>query len=165
MATDSSFDIVSEVDLQAVDDAVNTSMREVKNRFDLKSLDATIEFDRANKAITVHAPSEFVVKQLKDILHQKMAKREISHKALKLKKTEQASGGTIRETSDIISGIEMEIAKTMVKDIKATGLKVQAAIQENKIRVSGKSKDDLQAVIHMIREKDYPIPVQFNNYR
>ena len=165
MAADSSFDIVSEVDLQAIDDAVNTSTREVKNRFDLKSLDATIEFDRVNKSVVIHAPSEFVVKQLRDILHQKMAKREISHKALRLKKTEQASGGTVRETSEIVSGIEMELAKTIVKDIKTTGLKVQAAIQENKIRVSGKSKDDLQAVIHFVREKDYPIPLQFNNYR
>lgn len=165
MATDSSFDIVSEVDLQAIDDAVNTSMREVKNRFDLKSLDATIELDRASKTVQFHAPSDFVVKQLKDILHQKMAKREISHKALRLKKTEQASGGTVRETHEILNGIEMEMAKTMVKDIKGLDLKVQAAIQENKIRVSGKSKDDLQKVIHFIREKDYPVPVQFNNYR
>jgi cyclic-di-GMP-binding protein len=165
MATDSSFDIVSELDLQGMDDAVNTSMREVKNRFDLKSLDATIELDRAAKTIVIKAPSEFVVKQLKDILSQKMAKREISPKALKLKKTEPASGGTVRETDEIVSGIDMETAKTMVKDIKAMNLKVQASIQEEQIRVTGKNKDDLQTVIHMVREKDYPIPLQFKNYR
>lgn len=165
MATENSFDIVSEIDLQAMDDAVNTAMREVKNRFDLKTLDATIELDRAGKQIVIHAPSDFVVKQLRDILSQKMAKRDISSKALKLKKTEQASGGTVRETNEIVSGINMELAKTMVKDIKALNLKVQASIQDEQVRVSGKSKDDLQAVIHAVREKDYPIPLQFKNYR
>jgi cyclic-di-GMP-binding protein len=165
MAGESSFDIVSEVDMQAVDDVVNVAMKEVNNRFDLKSLGVKIELNRGDKTLTISAPSEFVVKQLKDILLQKMAKREISQKILRLKKTENASGGSIREIDDIVCGIDKELARAIVKDIKTTELKVQASIQDDTIRVSGKNKDDLQSVIHFIREKDYPAPLQFKNYR
>jgi cyclic-di-GMP-binding protein len=164
-AADNSFDIVSLVDMQVMDDAINVSMREINNRFDLKSQNAVIEFNRGDKTIVFHAPSEFVVKQIKDILLQKLAKRAVSSKVLAVKKLENASGGTVRETNDIVYGINMDLARTMVKDIKGLNLKIQSSIMEDVIRVTGKNKDDLQAVIHFVREKDYPIPLQFTNYR
>lgn len=165
MAKDSSFDIVSEIDLQIIDDVVNVAMKDINNRFDLKGTGSKIEFDRNSKKVTFFAQSEFQVKQIKDILRQKMAKREVSSKCLKAQTIEKASGDTVREVNDLVCGIDKEQAKKMVKDIKDLKIKVQAAIQEDKIRVSGKSRDDLQAVIAMVKGKDYPIPLQFNNYR
>lgn len=165
MAQDSSFDIVSEVNLQTIDDAVNIAMKEIVNRFDFKGMNATIEFKRSDKEIELNAPSDMKIQQMKDIMLQKMIKKEVSFKALSLKKSEKAANGGIRETYSIVTGIDKEIAKTIVKDIKDLGLKVQASIQEEKVRISGKSKDDLQAVIKAMREKDYPIPLQFSNYR
>jgi hypothetical protein len=165
MAQDNSFDIVSEVDLQVVDDCVNVARKEIDNRFDLKGHGITLDFSRGEKRITLTAPAEFSAKQALDILHQKLSKREVSRKALKLLKSEKAHGGAVRETYEIIVGIDMDLCRQMVKDIKALGLKVQSAIQENKIRVNGRSKDDLQKVIHAVREKDYPLPLQFVNYR
>jgi len=165
MAQESSFDIVSEVDLQVIDDCVNVTRKEIDNRFDLKGQGIAIEFSRGDKKITITGPAEFTVKQAKDILLQKLSKRDVNHKALKMLKSENAQGGTFREIYEIVTGIEMEICKLMVKDIKSLDLRVQSAIQENRIRVTGKSKDDLQSVIHFIREKDYPVPVQFINYR
>lgn len=165
MAQDSSFDIVSEVNLQTIDDAVNIAMKEIVNRFDFKGMNATIEFKRSDKEIELNAPSDMKIQQMKDIMLQKMIKKEVSFKALSLKKSEKAANGGIRETYTIVTGIDKEIAKTIVKDIKDLGLKVQASIQDEKVRISGKSKDDLQAVIKAMREKDYPIPLQFSNYR
>ncbi len=165
MAQESSFDIVSEVDLQVIDDSINVTKKEIDNRFDLKGQGISLDFIRGEKKIVLTAPSEFSVKQALDILFQKFSKRDVNRKALKLLKSEKAAGGSIRETYEIVTGIEMELCKHMVKGIKALGLKVQSSIQENKIRVSGKSKDDLQNVIRFIRESDYPIPLQFINYR
>jgi Uncharacterized protein conserved in bacteria len=165
MAQDFSFDIVSEVDLQVIDDVVNVTVKEISNRFDLKGKGIELTLNRGEKIITVLAPSEFMAKQAMDILSQKMSKRNVSSKALSLKKKEDTSGGFIRETHTVINGIDMELAKTIVKDIKILGLRIQAAIQDEKIRVSGKDKDELQKVIHAVRETDYPIPIQFTNYR
>ena len=165
MAQDSSFDIVSEVSLQVIDDAVNTAIKEIQNRFDFKGVKADIEFKRADKTIELSAPSEMKVQQMKDILMQKFGKKEISYKSLSLKKSEKAANGGIRESYSIVTGIDKEIAKTIVKDIKDSGIKVQASIQDEKIRVTGKNKDDLQKVIAMTRGKDYPIPLQYTNYR
>ena len=165
MAQDSSFDIVSEVNLQVLDDAVNVAMKEIQNRFDFKGMTATIEFHRAEKTLELNAPSEMKIQQMKDILLLKMAKKEVSFKSLSLKKSESAANGGIRETYDIITGIDKELAKKISKDIRDLGIRVQTTIQEEKIRVSAKSKDDLQLVIKAVREKDYPIPLQFDNYR
>jgi cyclic-di-GMP-binding protein len=165
MAQDSSFDIVSEVNLQILDDAVNVSMKEIQNRFDFKGMHVTIEFNRADKTIELNAPSEMKVQQMKDILLQKMAKKEVSFKSLSLKKSEKAANGGIRESYTVITGIDKELAKTITKDIRDLGIRVQTSIQDEKIRVTGKNKDDLQLVIKAVREKDYPIPLQFTNYR
>ena len=165
MAQDSSFDIVSEVNLQIVDDAINVALKEIQNRFDFKGVTVTIELKRNDKALELCAPSEMKIQQVKDILMQKFGKKEISYKSLSLKKSEKAANGGIRESYSIVTGIDKEIAKTIVKDIKDSGIKVQASIQDEKVRVTGKSKDDLQAVIALLRGKDYPIPLQFTNYR
>ncbi len=165
MASDFSFDIVSEVDLQAIDDAVNVSMKEIANRFDLKGTDSTIIFNRGEKLVILSAGSDFYIKQIKAILAGKLAKRGISQKSLSLKKIETNVSGAVRETHSIICGIEKELAKSIVKDIKTLNLKIQASIQDEQIRVSGKAKDDLQSVISFIKSKDYPIPLQFVNYR
>jgi cyclic-di-GMP-binding protein len=165
MAKDSSFDIVSEIDLQVIDDVVNVTKKEIDNRFDLKGTGATIEFNRLEKKIIILGTAEFQIKQMREILRQKMAKRNVSSKCLKTLSLEKASNDMVRETNEVICGITHEIGRDIVKDIKTLKCKVQAAIQEDKIRVSGKSKDDLQEVITLVRGKEYPIPLQFINYR
>ena len=165
MAQDSSFDIVSEINLQTVDDAVNVALKEIQNRFDFKGVNVAIELKRADKSLEICTPSEMKSQQVKDILMQKFAKKEISYKSLSLKKSEKAANGGVKETYSVVCGIDKEMAKTIVKDIKDSGVKVQASIQDEKVRVTGKSKDDLQTVIQMLRGKDYPIPLQFTNYR
>lgn len=165
MANDFSFDIVSQVNLQALDDAVNISMKEIINRFDLKGTNSTIEFNRVEKTVILSAGSEFHLRQIKDVLSSKMAKRGVNQKALTVKKTETNISGAVRETDNIVCGIEKELAKSIVKDIKALNLKVQSAIQDEHIRVSSVNKDNLQSVINFIKSKGYPIPLQFVNYR
>lgn len=165
MAKDSSFDIVSEVDMQAIDDAINVAVKEIKTRYDLKDQNITIEFLRGEKKVIVNAPSEFHRKMVEEILHQKILKRGLDIKSLRSVSIEKASGDSVRETLEAASGIEKEMAKTIAKDIKDMKLKVQTSIQENQIRVSAQKKDDLQEVIAMIKEKDYPLPLQFTNYR
>ncbi|MFH0947979.1 MAG: YajQ family cyclic di-GMP-binding protein [Elusimicrobiota bacterium] len=165
MANDFSFDIVSQVDLQAVDDAVNISMKEIINRFDLKGTNSVIELNRVEKTVILSASSEFHLKQIKNVLSAKMAKRGISHKSLSVKKIETNISGAVRETNNIVCGIEKELAKSIVKDIKILNLKVQLAIQDEQIRVSSRVKDDLQLAINFIKSKDYPVPLQFVNYR
>lgn len=165
MASDFSFDIVSQVDLQAVDDAVNIAMKEIINRFDLKGTNSTIELNRVEKTVILSASSEFHLKQIKNVLSSKMAKRGVSQKALTVKTTEANISGAVRETDNVVCGIEKELAKSIVKDIKALNLKVQSAIQDEQIRVSSKDKDALQSIISFIKSKDYPVPLQFINYR
>ncbi len=162
---DSSFDIVSEVDMQVIDDCINVTKKEISNRFDLKTLDITIDFNRGEKTLTLTSPDDFSLSQVKEILFQKLIKRDVSKKCLSSKKIESATGGSVREVSDIVNGIDKELAKTITKDIRDMKFKVNASIQDEKIRVSGAKKDDLQSVMSMLKEKDYPIPLQFNNYR
>ncbi|MBI4978365.1 MAG: YajQ family cyclic di-GMP-binding protein [Spirochaetes bacterium] len=165
MAKDASFDIVSQADLQMVDDAVNTAMREIDNRFDLKGLGISITLERTAKTITLFAPSDFQIDMIKQILVQKMTKRGLSAKVMKVKTTEAATGGAVREVNDIITGVDKEVAKTIIKDIKDMKYKVQTSIQDEQIRVVSPSKDELQKVIALIRGKDYPIALQFTNFR
>lgn len=165
MPDDYSFDIVSEVDLQLIDDAVNVAMREITTRFDLKDTGATVTLDKENKTITFFAPSDFQVKQIRDILMSKFAKRAISPKILNEPKREDATGGCVREICTIITGIESELAKKIIRDIKDLKLKVQPSLHEEKIRVVSRKKDELQTVIAFVREKNYSIPLQFINYR
>lgn len=165
MAKDSSFDIVSEVDMQIMDDCINLTVKEINNRFDLKGQPIDIDFNRTEGTITITASADFVIGQVKDILFQRIIKRNLSKKSIREKKREKASGDSIREINEVVNGIDKDLAKNIVKDIKEMKLKVQASIQEDQVRVSGAKLDDLQTVINMLKEKEYPIPLQFINYR
>lgn len=165
MAQDSSFDIVSNVDLQNLDNAVNNAMKEIKNRYDLKNTSSSIELDKGDNSLKLIADADFQLDQIIQVLYQKMVKLGIDIKAIKSKGREKAGGDKVREAFTPINGIEQEIAKKIVKDIKDLKIKVQTTIQGDQIRVSGKSKDDLQTVISNIRQKDYGIALQFVNYR
>ena len=165
MAKESSFDIVSTVDLQEVDNAYQQAKKEISQRYDLKGSGATLAFDKAGKTLTVKAPSDFVAGQVIDILSSKLVRRKIDLAAIKWGNPVASAGQSVTRTGSIIEGIDRDTASTIIKDIKAKKLKVQAAIQGDSVRVSGKNKDDLQAVIAMLRENDYDIELQFTNYR
>ena len=165
MADESSFDIVSKVDLQNLDNAVNNAMKEIKNRYDLKNTSSSIELNKTEQTITLMADADFQMDQITEVLYQKMVRTGIDIKAIKSKGREKAAGDKVREVFTPINGIEQEIAKKIVKDIKDAKLKVQTTIQGDQLRVSGKSRDDLQTVITTVRGKDYGIALQFGNYR
>ena len=165
MSKENSFDIVSQVDLQNLDNAVNNSIKEIQSRYDLKNSNSSIELDKGSQTITLIADSEMQMDQVTQVLYQKMVKIGIDIKAIKSKGREIASGNKVREVFTPINGIEQEIAKNIVKDIKDLKIKVQASIQSDQVRISGKSRDDLQVVISHLRGKNYNIPLQFINYR
>ncbi len=158
--------MVSEVDLQEVDNAVNQALKEIGQRYDFKNSKSSIELKRTEKELHLSSDDESRLKAVVEILQGRIVKRGISLKALDAQKVEQAFGGTARQVVKIVSGLPMDAAKDIVKRIKDSKLKVQASIQENKVRVSGKSRDDLQAVIQMLRgSADIKVPLQFVNYR
>ena len=165
MAQEFSFDIVSKVDLQNLDNAINNAMKEIKSRYDLKNTSSSIELDKGTQTITMIANSDFIMDQVSQVLYQKMAKVAIDLKAIKSKGREKAAGDKVREVFTPVNGIEQEIAKKIVKDIKDLKIKVQSSIQGDQIRISGKAKDDLQTAISTVRQKDYGIALQFVNYR
>ena len=165
MSTESSFDIVSEVNLQEVDNAVNQATKELINRFDFKGSKSSFSFNRMEKKIVFLADDEMKLKSLKDILTTKLAKRSVPLKAMRYLPEEKAFDGTIRQVAEIIQGIPQDEAKDIVRRIKDQKLKVQASIQGEKVRVTGKSKDDLQHVIQILRETNFKIPLQFSNFR
>lgn len=166
MPGDYSFDIVSQVDLQEVDNAVNQALKEVGTRFDFRGSKSTITWNREEKKISFLADDEMKLRSLKEMLLNKFAKRGISVKALKFpSEPEKALDGMLRQTAEIIQGIAQEKAKEIVKKIKDLKLKVQASIQGEQIRVSGKSKDDLQTVLQFVKNSVHDLPLQFTNYR
>ncbi|MCX8071104.1 MAG: YajQ family cyclic di-GMP-binding protein [Candidatus Binatia bacterium] len=158
-----SFDVVSQVDLQEVDNAVNQARKEVGQRYDFKDTQTDILWDK--KTITIVSANDFKVKAVVDILQSKLARRGVPLKALKYGPIEPAAGGRARQTIEIQQGIDAEHARHIVKTIKDSKLKVQAQIQADQVRVTGKKKDDLQAVIRLLREQDFSIPLQFVNFR
>ena len=165
MSQDASFDIVSNVDLQNLDNAINNAMKEIKNRYDLKNTSSSIELDKGAQVITLMADADFQMDQITQVLYQKMIKSGIDIKAIKSKGREKAAGDKVREVFTPINGIEQEVAKKIVKDIKDSKLKVQVTIQGDQLRVSAKSRDDLQTVMSNVRGKVYGIAIQFGNYR
>ncbi len=162
-AKENSFDIISEVNMQEIDNAINQARREIQTRFDFKGSKSEIRYD--GKVITLISDDDFKLRNVVDILESKMVKRGIDLKALKYGKIEPAAGDTVRREVNIQQGIDKETAKLIVKDIKDSKIKVQGSVQGDKVRVSGKNRDDLQAVIKMLKEKNYDIPLQFTNYR
>ncbi len=160
---DSSFDIVSSVDLQEVKNAVAQAMKEITTRFDLKGTGSLVELQ--GEELVLSSSDEFKLKAVKDILEGRLVKRGVPLKALEYGKVETALGGTVRQKVALQKGIPSEKAREIVKIIKGTKRKVQAAIQGDQLRVSGKNKDDLQAVIRTLKETDLGIDMQFTNYR
>ncbi len=165
MAQQNSFDIVSEVNMQEVDNALNQAQKEVAQRYDLKDSKSTINFDQKEKIVTVSSLNEFTLKSVVDVLQNKFIKRGIHLKSLEYSPVEQAAGGTARQKITLRVGIDKENAKTLVKIIKDSKVKVQAQIMEEQVRVSGKDRDELQAVIAKLKALDFPLPLQFTNYR
>jgi uncharacterized protein YajQ (UPF0234 family) len=157
-----SFDVVSEVNMHEVTNAVDQANREVTNRFDFKGTNS--RFERQESVITLHAPSEFQLKQMLDVLQGKLAKRRVDLACLHVDEP-QESGKEARQAVTVRQGIEGPLAREIVKRIKDAKLKVQAAIQGDKVRVSGKKKDDLQQVISLLKEDTWDMPLQFENYR
>jgi len=162
-AKENSFDIVSEVDLQEIDNALNQARREIETRFDFKGSKSEIRFEK--DAITLVSDDDFKLRNVVDILEGKLVKRGIDLKVMKYGKVEQAGGDTVRQQASIQQGIDKDLAKEILKDIKNSKIKVQASVQGDKVRVTGKNRDDLQAVIQLLKGNDYVIPLQFINYR
>ena len=160
-----SFDIISEVDLQEMDNAVNQANKELVQRYDFKDSKASIAYDRQEKLITLIADDDFKLRALTDILVTRMAKRGISLKSLKFDDPEKAFEGYLRQKVAILMGIDKEKAKELIGIIKGLGLKVQAQIEGEKIKVSSAKKDELQAVIMHLKGLDFSISLNFGNYR
>lgn len=161
---DPSFDIVSEVNWMEVQNAVQQAVKEITTRFDFKGTAAAIEHP-SQETIVLTADSEAQVRQVKDVLHSKLVKRGVSLKSIEEGAFEPAAKATVRQTLTLKSGLESDQAKEVAKFIRGLGLKVQPTIQGDQVRVTGKKKDDLQAVISLLKSKDFDFALQFTNYR
>jgi uncharacterized protein YajQ (UPF0234 family) len=166
MADTYSFDVVSEVDLQEVDNAVNQSMKEISQRYDFKGSISKVTLNKTTKELEIVSDDESRLAAVVDVLKGKFFKRNISPKALDFQKVDPAFSGTVNQKVKIVSGLPMDAAKDIVKRLKDSKLKVQVSIVDEKVRVSGKSKDDLQGAMQLLRSaSDIKVALQFNNYR
>lgn len=165
MAKESSFDVVSEVDMMEVDNAFQQAARELTQRYDLKDSGATLELFKKEGKFTIEAPADFVASQVRDVLGSKLVKRGIDLTAIRWADPIPAAGSTVRQIGSIVSGIDQETAKKIAKDIRDMKVKAKATVEGDKLRVSSASRDVLQSVIASLKEKDYGQPLQFNNYR
>lgn len=163
---DHSFDLVSQTDMQEVDNAIQQAKKELEQRFDFKGSDSTIELDKTKKTITLKTENEFRLKTLIDFVQTKCVKRGVSLKALKFENLETGMiGGSVKQVITIQSGIPSDKAKEIIKSIKESKIKVQAQIQEDQIRVQSPKIDDLQATISFVKQKDFGIDLQCSNFR
>ncbi|MBS3944009.1 MAG: YajQ family cyclic di-GMP-binding protein [Melioribacter sp.] len=165
MPSNHSFDIVSEIDFQEVDNAINQTIKEVQQRYDLKDSHTEIVLNKKGKQISINTKDDYSRKQTIDIMQTKFIKRGISIKALKYKEPEPAAGGRLKQIIDLQSGISKENAKIVTKIIKESKLKVNAQIQDEQVRVTASKIDDLQSIIKLMKEADMDFPVQFTNYK
>lgn len=165
MAKESSFDVVSTVDMQEIDNAYQQAKKELTQRYDLKGSGAELSLDKQKKTITVAAPADFVARQVIDIMGSKLIKRGIDLAAVKWGDPQAATGQSVRQTATIVEGIDKETAGKINKDIKAQKLKVKVTIEGDKLRVSSASRDALQEVIAYLKGQDYGQPLQYVNYR
>ncbi len=163
MAKDSSFDVVSQIDMQEMDNAVNQTKKEIAQRFDFRGSSASLERDE--KSLKLTGEDEYKLTAILDVLRQRMAKRNIPLKCLKPGKVESAAKGTVRQNVEIEQGIPKEKARDIIAAIKASKLKVSAQMQDDQVRVSGAKKDELQAVIQLLKQSDFGIDLQFINMR
>ena len=158
-----SFDIVSKINNQEFDNALSNCLREISNRFDFKGLDISIE--RKDKLITTLAPDELKLRQVNELLKTHLIRRKVDPRVFSLKSSESASGGSIRQLSELKEGISQENAKKIIADIKKLKIKIQIKIQGEELRVDGKKKDDLQEAITAIKSIDIGLPIEFVNFR
>jgi hypothetical protein len=165
MAALNSFDVVSRVDMQEVKNALDQTMKEIRQRFDFKDSKTDLTLKEKEKELIVISDDEYKLKAVIEILKAKCVKRGVSLKALTFGKVEEALGGTVRQMITIQSGIPDDKAKAIVKEIRDAKLKAQAQIQGDQLRVQSKSKDELQAVIAFLKQKDFGLDLQFVNYR
>ncbi|MGN7205062.1 YajQ family cyclic di-GMP-binding protein [Pedobacter sp. SAFR-022] len=160
-----SFDIVSKVDAQTFDNAMNNAKKEILNRYDFSTSKSTIDHDKKTNVITVVTEDDMKLKAIQDTIISKMIKQNLDAASLDFGKEQYASGNMIRKEITIKEGLDKEIAKKIVAKIKSSGLKVQGSIMEDQVRVQGKNIDDLQAVIALCRKEDFGQPLQFINMR
>ena len=158
-----SFDIVSRVDFQEIDNAIANALREITNRYDFKGSNTTVE--RSEKVITIVTDDDLKLSQVNDILISHFVRRKLDPLALGKKDKEKAGGDRIRQIISLVEGIEQDIAKKITSQIKSSKMKVQAKINGNELRIDGKKRDDLQAAIKLIEDLNVGIPVQFINFR
>ena len=165
MAQNHSFDIVSDIDLQEADNAVNQALKEIHQRFDLKDSNTSVELNKKEKNIIINSRDDYSLRSSIDILQTKFIRRGISIKALKLNEAEPTGGGRLKQKIDLQSGISKENTKKITTLIKNSKLKVTAQIQDEQVRVQGGKIDDLQSIIKLIREADLDFPTQFVNIK
>ena len=165
MAKESSFDVVSTVDIQEVDNAFQQTCRELTQRYDLRQSGAKVEFNKRDQVFTISAPSEFVAGQVIDVLGSKLVRRQIDLSAIRWDDAQPAAGASVRQVGRVVQGIDQDTAKKIAKDIRDLKLKCKPVVEGDKLRVSSASKDVLQQVIAKLREADYGQPLQFVNYR
>ncbi|HZW40089.1 MAG TPA: YajQ family cyclic di-GMP-binding protein [Ignavibacteriaceae bacterium] len=165
MAQNHSFDIVSEIDMQEADNAVNQALKEIQQRYDLKDSHTTIELNKKDKVLDINTKDDYSLKQSIDILQTKFIRRGMSIKALKYNEPEAAAGGRMKQKIDLQSGISKENAKKITSLIKEHKLKVNAQIQDEQVRVTGPKIDDLQEVIKLVKEADFDFPTQYVNMK
>jgi uncharacterized protein YajQ (UPF0234 family) len=165
MAADNSFDVVSKIDMQELNNAIQQAMKEITTRFDLRDSKSKLELNEKDLALTLSSADDYKLKAVTDILQSKLVKRGISLKAFAYGAVEPAAGGTVRQKATIQQGIPGDKAKKMVQTIKDAKLKVQASIQGDTVRVSGKDRDTLQQVIALLKQQDFGLDLQFTNYR
>lgn len=160
-----SFDIVSEINFQELDNALNQARKEIETRYDFRGSKSSINFDKKENIIKLMADDDYKIKALIDIVQSKAMKRGLDFKALDVGDPELGPDGLTKCQIKLKNGIETDDAKKIVKEIKETKIKVQAQIQDEQVRVTGKNRDDLQAVMAFVRSKDFGLPLQFNNFR
>ena len=165
MAKESSFDVVSEVDLMEVDNAYQQAVRELSQRYDLKDSGATLELSKKEGTFTITAPADFVAAQVRDVLESQLVKHGIDLKSVRWKDPIAAAGSTVRQTGALVQGIDQETAKRIAKDIRDMKVKAKATVEGNKLRVTSASRDTLQSVIAFLKEQEYGQPLQYTNYR
>ena len=158
-----SFDVVSSPDIQEIDNAINNTKREVDNRFDFKNTNSSIE--RSDFSITIETTDNTKLSQFNDILKNNIVRRKIDPKFIHVKSTETASGNRVRQFIDILNGISREDAKKITNLVKISKAKVQASINGDEVRITGKKRDDLQSMIELLKTSDIKIPLQFQNFR
>ena len=163
MAKESSFDIVSKVELPEVQNAIQIALKEISTRYDFKGSKSDISLDK--EELVLVSDDEFKLSQLKDVLVSKLIKRNVPTKNIDYGKVENASGGTVRQRAKLVQGIDKKKKKKINTIIKNSGLKVKSQVQDDQVRVTGKNKDDLQQIISAVRGADLPIDVQFINFR